>query len=89
MPAENYSFKPAADEMSFGRQLLHLSENLGWLTSSYLGHDSNPVSKKELTLTRKDSIISVIHRSYDYALATLKSFHPNELAGPVKFLRAQ
>lgn len=85
MPAENYSFKPAEEEMSFARQLLHLSENLGWLTSSYLQQDQNPVSKKELTLTRKDSVISVVHRSYDYAIATLKSFQPNELAEPVKF----
>ncbi len=85
MPAEYYSFKPAEEEMSFGRQLLHLSENLGWLTSSYLQQDKNPVSKKELNLTRKDSVISVVHRSYDYAIAAMKSFHPNELAKPVKF----
>jgi uncharacterized damage-inducible protein DinB len=85
MPAENYSFKPTKEEMSFARQLLHLAENLGWLTSSYLRQDQNPVNKKELTLTSKDSVISVVNRSYDYALATIKSFHPNSLADPVKF----
>lgn len=85
MPAENYDFKPSEEEMSFARQLLHISENMGWLTSSYLTQGKNPVSKKELNLTRKDSVISVIHRSYDYAIATMKSFHPNALAEPVKF----
>ncbi len=85
MPAENYAFRPEPDEMSFARQLLHLSENLGWLSSSYLKQDQNPVSKKELTLTRKDSVIHVINRSYDYAIAALKEFHPNELTDEVKF----
>src|SRR5687767_13583525 len=31
MPAQDYSFKPDPDEMTFGEQLLHLSQNLGWL----------------------------------------------------------
>ncbi len=85
MPAENYNFKPAEEEMSFARQLLHLSENLGWLTSSYLSQGQNPVSKQELSLTRKDSVIRVINRSYDYAIAALNEFRPNELTTQVKF----
>jgi uncharacterized damage-inducible protein DinB len=85
MPAEYYAFKPTEEEMSFARQLLHLSENLGWLTSSYLRQDQNPISKKELSLTRKDSVIRIINRSYDYAITALKEFRPDELATQVKF----
>lgn len=85
MPGESYGFKPVPEEMSFARQLLHLSENLGWLTSSYLKQDQNPVSKKELTITRKDSVIRVVQRSYDYAILALKEFDSNKLSEQVNF----
>lgn len=85
MPDESYGFKPVPEEMSFARQLLHLSENLGWLTSLYLKQDQNPVSKKELTITRKDSVIRVVQRSYDYAILALKEFDSNKLSEQVNF----
>ena len=85
MQAENYSYKPAAEEMSFGKQLLHLSENLGWLSSSYLNGEENPVRKNETKLLQKDSIIMVVNRAYEYALRTLEQFPPNRLNEPVKF----
>ncbi len=85
MPEESYSFKPATDEMSFGRQLLHISENMGWLTSSYLKNEKNPVSKGDLKLQQKDSIIALVGKTYDYALQALKDFKPNQLSDTVSF----
>ena len=36
MPEELFSYKPTADEMSFGEQLIHIADNLVWLSSTYL-----------------------------------------------------
>lgn len=85
MPEELYSFKPAPDEMSFGKQLIHISENMGWLTSSYLKNERNPVSKVDLKLTQKDSIIALVTRTYEYALQALEGFTPNQLSDTVSF----
>jgi uncharacterized damage-inducible protein DinB len=86
MPAESYSFKPSGDQMSFGQQLLHISRNLGWLSSYYLNNQQpNPVTEADLKLVQKDSIIVVVSRSYAYALNALNHFSPERLNDTVSF----
>jgi len=85
MPAEKYLFKPTPDEMNFGEQLLHLSQNLGWLSASYLKQEQNPVKKSEMKVQDKDSIISVVNKAYGYAISALESFLPLHLKDPVTF----
>ncbi len=85
MPAADYGFEPVPEEMSFARQLLHLSQNLGWLTSSYLKGEANPVGKPEMKLNQKDSVIAVLTRVYDYALDALEKFPAGDLKNEVSF----
>ena len=85
MPSEFYQFEPSASEMHFAEQLLHLSANLGWLSSSYLMNEDNPVRKSELSVFQKDSVISVVKRTYDYALRALERFPPGQLKDNVTF----
>ena len=85
MPESLYSFKPVAEEMSFGEQLLHLSSNMGWLSSSYLGKDPNPVTKADAALLKKEDIKLVLEKAYAFAITSLKNFKANELTDSVKF----
>ena len=86
MPAHDYSFRPDADEMTFGQQLLHLSQNLGWLSSFYLNDNKeNPVSESDIKLLTKDSILALVNKTYDYALEALKNFPPDKLNDRVRF----
>ncbi len=85
MPDEFYQFRPAEQEMNFAEQLLHLSANLGWLSSSYLIDGQNPVQKSNMTTFRKDSVIAVVKKTYDYALRALEHFPPERLKEPVTF----
>lgn len=85
MPDENYEFKPTKDEMSFGEQLLHLSSNMGWLCSSYLNGSENPVTKTDTKVQKKEEIISVLNKAYDYAVYILGHFEPAQLADTVSF----
>ena len=85
MPQEKYSFNPIQGEMSFGEQLLHLSSNIGWLCSSYLGGSENAVKKTDSKVQKKEEIISVLNKAYDYAINTLQHFEPARLSDTVSF----
>ncbi len=44
MPEEFYDFRPVPEEMSFREQLLHIAQNMKWLSSSFLfTGDKSPV----------------------------------------------
>ena len=85
MPAENFQFKPSADQMTFAQQLLHLSANLGWLSSTYLKDEKNPVRQSDMKLQDKDSIITLIDRTYDYATNAIQRFSADQLKDSVTF----
>jgi uncharacterized damage-inducible protein DinB len=85
MPAEDYGFRPVPEEMSFAGQLLHLSQNLGWLSSSYLQVGKNPVQDADMKLRGKDSVIAVVSRVYDYALNAMEHFPTAHLGDNVSF----
>jgi len=85
MPADKYSFKPAPGEMSFGQQLLHLSSNMGWLCSSYLSASKNPVTIADKKAEKKQEIIDVLNKTYDYAIGVLQHFAASHLIDTVAF----
>ena len=85
MPAEKYDYKPSNEEMAFGKQLLHISENLCWLSSSYLTSNKNPITEADAKLTSKQDIITATTKAYDFAITTLQNFDTKTLADTVKF----
>ncbi|OQP51715.1 DinB family protein, partial [Niastella populi] len=94
MPEEKFSFRPDATEMTFGDQLLHISANMGWLCSRYLNGSENPVSPTDKKAVKKDEIVQVVIKTYDYAISVLEKFNTAQLhdtvsffAGPMKKLQ--
>ncbi|MEO5592524.1 MAG: DinB family protein [Chitinophagaceae bacterium] len=85
MPEEKYGFKPVQDEMSFGEQLLHISANLGWLTSSYITNSKSTVTKPATQVQKKEEIIQVLNKTYDFSITALKSFDASHLADTISF----
>lgn len=85
MPAGKYAYKPSPEEMLFSRQLLHISENLCWLTSCYLTSNKNPLTAAEGKLTSKEEIIAVVTKAYDFAIDALQNFPTNTLNDTVRF----
>ncbi|MBA2329423.1 MAG: DinB family protein [Flavisolibacter sp.] len=84
MPEEQYNFKPVADEMTFGEQLLHVAQNMNWLSSAYLlGSKQN--SKSDANVLSKQSIINTISTAYDSALAVHYRLIPKQLDEVVPF----
>ena len=85
MPEDKYGFKPVPDEMNFGQQLLHISANLNWLTSSFITNSQSPVTKAATQVQKKGEIIEVLNETYEYAIGALKSFEGSHLGDTVSF----
>lgn len=87
MPENQYNFKPVPDEMSFREQLIHLSQNLYWLSSTYIGEVPNPFqsTKEELSKLSKDSIIPLIKNAYNYAIHSISDLDNKTLSKKFKF----
>lgn len=85
MPAEKYDYKPSKEEMDFGKQLIHISQNLCWLSSSYITNKENPLTAADGKLSTKNDIIGLVAKAYDFAINALQNFETNSLAEPVKF----
>jgi len=63
MPAENYSFKPVPEEMSFGEQMMHITQ-ASYFYCSFLNGSKSPYQKpKDAT---KDQIVKDLGDSFDY-----------------------
>ncbi len=85
MPEEKYTYKPTAEEMSFGEQLLHISTNMGWLCSSYLSSLENPVTKESKKVQKKAEIMAGLNKTYDYAINVVIQFGVTHLQDTVSF----
>lgn len=85
MPVEKYNYKPNKEEMEFGKQLLHISQNLCWLSSTYITSKKNPLTEAEGKLTSKKDISTIVAKAYDFAVDALQNFDTKALADTVKF----
>lgn len=85
MPEEKYTYCPTAAEMTFGEQLIHISSNLGWLSSAYLGGGEKPVTAAMKKARGKDEIIQVVNNTYAYAIQVLEKFPMAQLKDTVSF----
>lgn len=84
MPEENYGFKPTEREMSFGEQLLHIKQNMDWLSTSYF---TSETYKKEENAQQKSKaeIISELKKSFNRVSEILKNTSDESLQETVEF----
>ena len=85
MPEEKYNYKPSSEEMDFGKQLLHISENLCWLSSAYLSTNKNILTEPDKNKTTKKEILTVVAKAYDFAINVLQNFDIKTCTDTVKF----
>ena len=73
---QKYDFKPVKEEMSFKEQLVHIGENIYWLSSTYIKMESNPysaISTKFTTKTR--SLFLGVEAEFQKLRETLKNLN--------------
>jgi uncharacterized damage-inducible protein DinB len=82
MPADKYSFKAVDSIRSFAQQMLHLASGTTFLMNMATGAQP-PFNAKGLedraTAQTKDSVVSYVTASYDFALSAVKSMDVSKL----------
>jgi len=84
MPEEFYNFKPSMEEMSFGEQVLHIANNIGMLSSSYLSLP-NSLKTKNVNPLDKAEVVKTLGAAYDIGLSAHRNVKPEQLDEIVKF----
>ena len=84
MPSEKYDFAPVPEEMTFGRQLVHICGNMIWLSSAFLG--APPFGKNvDHPSEKKEDVIGLLEESFDYVSEAIDKFPEDELDEVVEF----
>ena len=74
MPEDVYNYKPTKREMTFKEQLVHINENMEWLSSKYFNKKESEIST---TNNEKERIILNLKNSFK-AVALIISETPDE-----------
>lgn len=84
MPAEYYDFKPTSEQMSFGEQILHISENILTLSSKAQAIPQG-VNYKNVNAADKAAVIKAVNSAYDVGLSAHKAIPAARLDDLVNF----
>ncbi|MEO6637979.1 MAG: DinB family protein [Ginsengibacter sp.] len=83
MPEEYYDFKPVPEEMSFKQQLLHIADNMEWLSSSYLFIPKK--NKIDTSIKDKAAVIKIFSEAYDMGMKAHQNILEKQLDEVVPF----
>jgi len=81
MPAADYDFKISPPQMTFGGQLTHLSQGLGYFLAAF--SDEKPAEAKPKSKDKAD-VIAFIKTSFDEAISQVSKLTPEQLAKSYK-----
>lgn len=82
MPASDYDFKLTPPQMSFGQQLVHLSQAFDYILSPFSGEKPNPPKPKSMN---KEDIIAFVKSSFDRAISRISNLTPEQVSRTYKF----
>lgn len=84
MPEDLYDYKPTEREMTFGQQLIHIKENMEWLSNAYFT-DKEYKKVKDDKQYSKEETIALLEKSFDSAYQIIKNSDPKLLDSKVEF----
>jgi len=84
MPDANYNYKPTERQMSFQEQLLHIRENMVWLSETYF-ISANFIKSKKVTLKTKEEIINELENAFNKVSEIIKKVAVKDLTTEVDF----
>ena len=79
---QKYDFKPVKEEMSFKEQLVHIGENIYWLSSTYIKEEPNPsnVKKGNSNEMSKKQVMQFLNDAYEYGLKAMVELDEKSLS---------
>ncbi len=84
MPDADYNYKPVPEEMSFKQQLLHIAQNINWLSTAYLLSPAKTPDIDTATNT-KAAVLQIVSDAYDRALTAQQQLTAQQLDEVVPF----
>lgn len=79
MPAEKFTFKPSADQMTFGHLVAHMV-NANYLLCSKAAGATAPKVEEMKEGDSKDNLVAALKSSFEYCSTTLQSMDDSKLA---------
>jgi uncharacterized damage-inducible protein DinB len=79
---DKYDFKPVKEEMSFKEQLVHIGENIFWLSSTYIKEEPNPSNVKKVNSNEmsKKQVMQFLSDAYEYGLKAMGELDDKSLS---------
>lgn len=77
-----FDFKPVKEEMSFNDQLVHIGENIYWLSSTYIKEENNPMkdNKPNAKAMSKKEVLAFLNGAYNYAINAISELDSTSLS---------
>jgi uncharacterized damage-inducible protein DinB len=89
MPEENYGFKPEVDAMTFGGQMLHIVDNISFLTRLISGESKTFYDRNKAEELNKDEIIEILENANDYVRSLIVEISPDDLNTAIEFRKLE
>jgi hypothetical protein len=83
MPADKFSYKPTADQMTFGKLVLHITEGNNTFCSK-IGGSASPKAPELKETDAKDKLIASMKSSFDFCGTALAKADDSKLAEKVQ-----
>lgn len=84
MPEEHYDYKPTERQRSFKEQLLHIKENMDWLSMSYFSSSEYEKGKSPAPQSKQETI-ELLDRAFDATAELIEATSEEELKETVQF----
>lgn len=84
MPEEEYDYKPTERQRSFKEQLLHIKDNMEWLSTSYFASELEKSQEKEVPDSKVETI-AVLKIAFDSVSEIIKNTSEENLSETVEF----
>lgn len=85
MPAHQWSYKPAEKSMSFREQLVHLIQNIAYLSASITGNRPDFFKGKDPETLNQDEIMKTLHEAFDSVGRLIKTVDALTLKESIEF----
>jgi uncharacterized damage-inducible protein DinB len=88
MPADKYSFKPTAQQITFGALVVHVTESNNFLCAKATDSEE-PKSAKLSETDDKDKLVAALKASFDFCSSALAKADDSKLGDPVELFGGQ
>ncbi|QHI37356.1 hypothetical protein IMCC3317_27350 [Kordia antarctica] len=87
MPEDKYDYKPTERQKTFKEQLLHIKQNMDWLSNRYFAKAT--LENIKVTYPTKAEVIEAMKTSFDNTATIIKTATPEDLKELVEFFAGQ